>query len=84
MSSPTELDVVDWRRRIFSLYAEARASEPRAGWERWRSERERLYREHPASPVPAERRTRAAADRAVLVEWTTWARSRSSARTASA
>jgi uncharacterized protein (DUF1684 family) len=56
VASPTELDIADWRRRVFSLYAEVRASEPRAGWEHWRAERERLYREHPASPVPVARR----------------------------
>ena len=31
-----ELELLDWKRRIFDLYAEVRASEPRAGWERWR------------------------------------------------
>jgi uncharacterized protein len=48
----SELELLDWRRRIFQLYAEVRASEPRAGWERWCAVREELFREHPQSPSP--------------------------------
>jgi len=47
-----ELDLLDWKRRIFELYAEIRASEPRAGWERWRAVRDELFRDHPQSPSP--------------------------------
>lgn len=47
-----ELDLLDWKRRIFALYAEVRASEPRAGWERWKSVRAELFRDHPQSPSP--------------------------------
>lgn len=53
------LDLADWRRRVATLYAEVRAragSDPRAAWDLWRTERERLYREHPQSPVPASER----------------------------
>lgn len=53
------LELADWRRRVAALYAEVReraASDPRAGWERWRAVRETLYREHPQSPVPAQDR----------------------------
>ncbi len=56
---PTNLDkleLADWRRQVSALYAEVRAlavSNPRAAWETWRETRERLYREHPVSPVPA-------------------------------
>ena len=51
------LDLLDWKRRIFRLYEEIRATpDPRAAWERWRETREHLYRTHPQSPVPAERR----------------------------
>lgn len=49
------LDLADWRRRVADLYAEVRtlaATDPRAAWERWRGVRERLYRDHPQSPVP--------------------------------
>ena len=47
-----ELDLLDWKRRIFSLYAEVRASEPRAAWERWKAVRAELFRDHPQSPSP--------------------------------
>ena len=50
-----ELLLADWRRRVAELYAEVRrlaVTDPRAAHEWWRSERERLYREHPQSPVP--------------------------------
>ena len=54
------LELADWRRRISELYAEVRrvaATDPLAAHGHWRAERERLYREHPQSPVPVERRT---------------------------
>ncbi len=50
------LTLADWRRRVAVLYAEVRelaVSDPAAAWQHWRDERERLYREHPQSPVPA-------------------------------
>jgi uncharacterized protein (DUF1684 family) len=51
------LELADWRRRIAELYAQVRAErDPATGHELWRATRERLYREHPASPVPAEKR----------------------------
>jgi len=49
------LDLADWRRRISDLYAQVRATartDPHAAWDHWRDVRERLYREHPMSPVP--------------------------------
>jgi uncharacterized protein len=52
-----ELDLLDWKRRVFELYAGIRAApDARAGWERWRETRRRLFREHPQSPVPAGER----------------------------
>jgi uncharacterized protein (DUF1684 family) len=52
-----ELDLLDWRRTIFELYAAIRAAaDTEAAWRRWRDERERLFRAHPQSPIPAERR----------------------------
>jgi uncharacterized protein (DUF1684 family) len=51
--------LADWRRRIADLYAEVRAtalSDPAAAWERWRTEREGLFRSHPQSPVPVRER----------------------------
>ncbi len=53
------LELADWRRRVSTLYAEVRAqvaTDPVAAWEHWRTSRETLFREHPQSPVPAERR----------------------------
>jgi uncharacterized protein (DUF1684 family) len=51
------LDLLDWRRRVFELYAEVRAADdPRAGWERWRTVRNELFARHPQSPVPAPER----------------------------
>jgi uncharacterized protein len=51
------LDLLDWKRRIFSLYEEIRSgSDPEAAWRRWCEVRTALYRTHPQSPVPAEQR----------------------------
>jgi uncharacterized protein len=47
-----ELELLDWRGRVFDLYAQVRASEPRAGWARWREVRAELFRDHPQSPSP--------------------------------
>jgi len=54
------LDLADWRRRVSELYAEVRrlaAVHPPAAHAYWRSARESLYRDHKASPVPAESRS---------------------------
>ena len=51
--------LADWRRTIGSLYADVRrlsTTDPAAALDHWRATRERLYREHPQSPVPADRR----------------------------
>ena len=46
-----ELTLLDWKRRVFALYAAVRsAAEPAAAWRRWCDERAQLYREHPQSP----------------------------------
>jgi uncharacterized protein (DUF1684 family) len=53
------LTLADWRRQIGTLSADVRriaATDPAAALDHWRSVRERLYREHPQSPVPADRR----------------------------
>ena len=53
----TPLDVLDWRRRVFGLYAAVRAeADPAVGHERWRGERDRLFADHPASPLLPEAR----------------------------
>lgn len=60
MTRGTEaLEMTDWRRRIGELYAEVRrlaATDARAAHAGWLATREWLYREHPASPVPIDRR----------------------------
>lgn len=51
--------LADWRRQIAALYADVRAmaaTDPAIALAHWRAVRERLYREHPQSPVPAEAR----------------------------
>lgn len=51
------VDLLDWKRRIFALYAEVRAeADPETAWRRWRVVREELYRTHPQSPIPAHAR----------------------------
>lgn len=51
------LDLLDWRRRVAALYADVRAEpDPAAAHERWREGRDRLFAEHPQSPLqPADR-----------------------------
>jgi uncharacterized protein len=47
----------DWRRRVAALYAEVRAErDSKAGWWRWRETRDRLFREHPQSPLERAQR----------------------------
>jgi uncharacterized protein len=58
-SGGAELELADWRRRVARLYADVRSqypNDPIAAWQRWRTEREALYREHSQSPVPASER----------------------------
>jgi len=50
-----ELELLDWKRRVFSLYAEVRsAPEPALAWRVWRAARDELFRTHPQSPVPRD------------------------------
>lgn len=46
----------DWRRQVADVYAAVRAMPEREGWAHWRSVRDRLFREHPQSPLAASRR----------------------------
>ncbi|HZO48988.1 MAG TPA: DUF1684 domain-containing protein [Gaiellaceae bacterium] len=51
------LDLLDWKRRVFDLYERVRAEpDAEAAWRLWRDTREHLYRTHPQSPLPPERR----------------------------
>jgi hypothetical protein len=54
-----ELQLADWRRQVSDVYAEVRrlaAGDVPAALTVWREERERLYRDHPMSPVPVDKR----------------------------
>jgi hypothetical protein len=52
-----ELDLLDWKRRVFGLYAGIRAAEdPEAAWRHWREVRDELFRSHPQTPLPAAAR----------------------------
>jgi uncharacterized protein len=48
------LELLDWKRRVFALYAEVRAAaaDPERAWSRWREVRDELFRTHRQSPLP--------------------------------
>jgi uncharacterized protein len=49
-----ELTLLDWKRRIFELYAGIRNdAEPERAWRRWRDVRDELFRSHPQTPLTA-------------------------------
>jgi uncharacterized protein (DUF1684 family) len=53
------LTLLDWRRRVTTLYAAARAAgDPEAGWRIWRDGRDELFAGHPDSPLDAASRNR--------------------------
>jgi uncharacterized protein len=57
MRSMEELELLDWKRRIFGLYAAVREDpEPAHAWEAWRETRDELFRSHPQSPLEAAHR----------------------------
>ncbi len=57
VASVDELTLLDWKRRIFELYEVVRSDrDPERAWRRWRDVRDELFRAHPQSPLPAERR----------------------------
>jgi uncharacterized protein len=48
------LALLDWKRRVFALYASVRANtDPREAWQTWVDERDRLFGEHPQTPLGA-------------------------------
>lgn len=52
-----ELDLLDWKRRIFELYARVRASpDPERAWRHWGDVRDDLFRTHPQSPLADDAR----------------------------
>ncbi len=57
MTAGTVADLLDWRRRIFALYADIRgAPDPRRAWERWRAVRDEMFARHPQSPLRSDAR----------------------------
>ena len=56
MTAADTLALLDWKRRVFGLYAAVRSIEPETGWALWRDTRDELFRSHPQSPLPPERR----------------------------
>jgi uncharacterized protein len=54
-----ELELLDWKRRVFELYAEVRANvDPEDAWRHWRAVRDDLFRTHPQSALTPEGRER--------------------------
>jgi len=56
MAAADTLALLDWKRRVFALYAEVRTLDPASGRELWQETRDELFRSHPQSPLPPERR----------------------------
>ncbi|HVN13904.1 MAG TPA: DUF1684 domain-containing protein [Kineosporiaceae bacterium] len=51
------LTLLDWRRQVHRLYADVRAAaDPAEGHRLWRAGRDRLFAEHPDSPLPPGQR----------------------------
>jgi uncharacterized protein (DUF1684 family) len=52
-----QLELLDWKRRIFALYERIRENaEPEAAWRDWRETRDGLFKRHPQSPILPEER----------------------------
>jgi uncharacterized protein (DUF1684 family) len=50
-------DLLDWKHCIFDLYRDVRsAADPQSAWLQWRATRDRLYRDHPQSPLAPDQR----------------------------
>ena len=57
MQMTDALDLADWRRRMFELYADVRAAVvPEDAWQTWRDTRDELFRSHPQSPIQENER----------------------------
>jgi uncharacterized protein (DUF1684 family) len=57
VSGADRLALLDWRRRVASLYADVRsATDPATGHALWVAGRDELLRHHPQSPVPVPAR----------------------------
>jgi uncharacterized protein (DUF1684 family) len=52
-----ELELLDWKRRVFELYDAVRAEPDGAmAWDVWRAGRDDLFADHPQSPIPETER----------------------------
>jgi uncharacterized protein len=48
-----QLSLLDWKRQVFGIYAEVRATpDPAEGWRRRREVRDELFARHAQSPLP--------------------------------
>ena len=57
MSIDVLFELPDWRRRVFALYEQVRNSnDPAGAWQIWRETRDDMFRHHPQSPLPPEKR----------------------------
>lgn len=45
------LDLWDYRRRVSGIYARVREADGPQAWERWRTERDDLFADHPQTPI---------------------------------
>jgi uncharacterized protein (DUF1684 family) len=52
MTAADTLALLDWKRRVFGLYAAVRSMPGESGWQLWRDTRDELFRSHPQSPRP--------------------------------
>lgn len=50
-------DLWEWRRTVGDLYGHIRGAPPEGAWRRWRDTRDRLFADHPQSPLDPARRT---------------------------
>ena len=58
MPTSDHLTLLDWKRRIFELYARVRADDaPERAWRRWCAVRDELFAEHQQSPLDEALRT---------------------------
>jgi uncharacterized protein len=52
-----QLELADWRRQVFELYAAIRRHErPHEAWQEWCTRRDQLFRDHAQSPLDDARR----------------------------
>ena len=62
VSPASALRTADWRRRMFDIYAQVRATaeadSPSSAHDLWRRERDTLFASHPASPLSGEAKQR--------------------------